>query len=179
MSISAKYARYVHQLLCSPPAATLLNTLATSTELTTIPEITSALICSHLPCSMATNKGHMRCHHLSTASTCNNHANIVLALAKFDRMYPPHKACAVQDMFCFATLTDAKLGTMYTNITGAFPARSLKNMQYFFVAYIYNLNAIIVQPMPSRTDASFFAAFSKVFANTPCLQLPTSTEPEG
>jgi hypothetical protein len=79
-------------------------------------------------------------------------------------MFPLHKACTVQDMFCFAALANATLGKMYTNITGAFPIWSFKKMQYIFVAYIYNLNAIIVQPMPSCTDSSFIAAFSKVFA---------------
>jgi hypothetical protein len=41
-SSAAKYDHYVHQLLCSPPAATLLYALATSTELTTIPGLTPA-----------------------------------------------------------------------------------------------------------------------------------------
>jgi hypothetical protein len=36
---------------------------------------------------------------------------------------------------------------MYTDLTGAFPVRSFKNMIYIFVAYIYDLNAIIVRPM--------------------------------
>jgi hypothetical protein len=36
-------------------------------------------------------------------------------------------------------------------------------MQYIFVVFIYVLNAIIVHPMPSRTDASFIAAFTEVF----------------
>jgi hypothetical protein len=67
-------------------------------------------------------------------------------------------------MFCFAALVDATSGTMYTDLTGAFPVRSFKNMQYIFVAYIYNLNAIIICPMASHTDASFIAAFTKVFA---------------
>jgi hypothetical protein len=79
-------------------------------------------------------------------------------------MFPPHKACAAQDMFCFAALTNATLGTMYTDITGAFPIWSFKNMQYTFVVYIYDLNIIIVQPMPSYTNSSFIATFSKVFA---------------
>ncbi len=65
-------------------------------------------------------------------------------------------------MFC--RLADATTGTMYTDLTGAFPGRSFKNMIYIFVAYIYDLNAIIVCPMASRTDASFIAAFTKVFA---------------
>jgi hypothetical protein len=153
-SSAAKYARYVHQLLCYPPATTLLHTLATSTKLTPIPGLTPALICSHLPCYTATDKSHMRHHRSRTASTRNkNHTNIVLARAKVDQMCPPHKACAVQDMFCFAALADAMHDMMYTDITGVFPVWSFKNMQYIFVAYIYNLNAIIVGPMPPRTDS--------------------------
>ncbi len=159
----AKCAHYVHQLLCSRLVATLLQTLATSTKLTTIPGLTPALICSHLPRSMATNKGHMCHHRLCTASTHNNHTNIVLARAKVDQMCPPHKACAVRNMFFFASLADATLGMMYTNITGAFPIWSFKNMQCIFVVYIYDLNAIILGPMPSHTDASFIAFFSEVF----------------
>jgi len=51
---------------------------------------------------------------------------------------------------------------MYTDITGAFPVRSFKSMQYIFVAYVYDLNAIIVRTMPSRTDASMVTAFTDV-----------------
>jgi hypothetical protein len=162
-SSAAKYTLYVHQLLCSSPAATLLHTFATSTELITIPGHTPALIWSHLPCSTAANKGHMHSHHLHTASTCSNHADIVLALAKVNQMCPPHEACMVQDMFCFAPLADATLSTMYNNITGAFPIQSFKNMQYIFVTYIYNINTIIMQPMPSCTDSLFITTFSEVF----------------
>jgi hypothetical protein len=36
-------------------------------------------------------------------------------------------------------------------------------MQYIFVAYVDDLNAIIVRPMPSRTDAAFITAFTDVF----------------
>ncbi len=78
-SSAAKYAHYVHQLLCFSSAATLLYAPATSTDLTTIPGFTPALICSHPPRSMATDKGHMHCHCLHTVLTGNNHADIVLA----------------------------------------------------------------------------------------------------
>ena len=79
-------------------------------------------------------------------------------------MFPQQEICAVQDVFCFATLANAITGTMYTNITGAFPVRSFKSMQYMSVAYVYDLNAIIVRTMPSRTDASMVTAFTKVIA---------------
>jgi hypothetical protein len=163
-SLAAKYARYVHQLLCSPPAATLLLALDKSTKLQTIPGLMPALIRSHLPRLSATDKGHMRCHPSNTASTQNTHTDTVLARAKVHSMFPVHKACAVQDMFYFAALADATAGTMYTDLTGAFPVRSFKNMQYICVDYIYDLNAIIFHPMASCTDASFITAFTKVFA---------------
>jgi hypothetical protein len=105
----------------------------------------------------------MRNHCSNTASTRNKHADVILARAKVNRMIPAHKACVAQDMFCFAALADATTGTMYMDLTGAFPVRSFKNMIYFFLAYIYDLNAIIVRTMASRTDTSFIAAFNKVF----------------
>jgi hypothetical protein len=69
----------------------------------------------------------------------------------------------MQEMFCFATLTNANTGTMYTNLTVAFPVRFFNNMQYIFVAYIYDLNTIIIQPMLSCTDAAMITAFTEVF----------------
>jgi hypothetical protein len=105
----------------------------------------------------------MHCHHSNTASTSNKHADVICARAKVDRMFPAHKACAAQEMFCFATLADSTTSTMYTDLTIAFPVRSFRNMIYIFIAYIYDLNVIIVRPMASCTDASFIAAFIKVF----------------
>jgi hypothetical protein len=119
-SSAAKYACYIHQCMCSPPSATLLVALDCSEELATIPRLTPALIKNHLPCSTATDKGHMRRHRSNTASTRNMQDDIVTAQAEVDRMFPQHKLCAMQDVFCFAALVNAIMGTMYTDITGAF-----------------------------------------------------------
>jgi hypothetical protein len=61
-SSTAEYARYIHQIMCFPPASTLLQGLDLSEELAAIPGITTALIKNHLPCSTATDKGHMHQH---------------------------------------------------------------------------------------------------------------------
>jgi hypothetical protein len=37
-------------------------------------------------------------------------------------------------------------------------------MQYIFVAYVYDLNAIIVCAMPTRTNAAMITAFKEVIA---------------
>ena len=161
-SSAAEYARYIHQLLCSPPVTTLLHALSKSTKLATFPGLTRALVHTHLPRSTATDKGHMRRHQANTASTRNIQADIIAARNEVNCMPVLQEACAMHDMFCFAALANANSGTMYTDLTGAFPVRSFKNMQYIFVAYIYDLNAIIVRPIPSRNDASFIAAFSDI-----------------
>ncbi len=91
----------------------------------------------------------MRQHRANTASTRNVQADIVATRAEVDWMFPAHEACTMQDVFCFAALADTNAGTMYSDLTGAFPVRSFKNMQYVFVAYVYYLNAIIVHAMPT------------------------------
>jgi hypothetical protein len=98
-------------------------------------------------------------------------SDIIATRAEVDCMFPPQEICAMQDMLCFAALADAITGTMYTDITGAFPDRSFKSMQYLFVAYIYKLNAIIVRAMPSPTNASMVQAFTR--------WLPSGTERNG
>ncbi len=67
---------------------------------------------------------------------------------------PTEEICAAHDMFCFAALTNLHTG----------PVRSFKNTQYVFVAYIYNLNAILVHAMPSKNNAAIIAAFSDIFS---------------
>jgi hypothetical protein len=75
-------------------------------------------------------------------------------------MYQPAKEiCTAHDMFCFATLVRT-----YTNLPGAFLIRSFKFMQYIFVAYIYDLNAILVCAMPSKNNAAMITAFTKILA---------------
>jgi hypothetical protein len=161
---AAEYACYVHQCLCSPPATTLLRALEKSAELKTIPGLTMALIRAHLPQSTATDKGHMQRQHANTASTRNNQADIIAACNEVDQMSPTQEACTMHNMFCFVALADANTGTMHTNLMGAFPVRLFKNMKSIFMAYVYDINAIIVRPMPSHTNPSFISAISKIFA---------------
>ena len=59
ISSTAKYACYIYQIMCSPPASTLLWALDLSEELGTIPGLTTTLIKNYLLCSAATNKGYI------------------------------------------------------------------------------------------------------------------------
>ncbi len=106
----------------------------------------------------------MRRHRQGIQSTCSKQPAILQAQNKVDHLMPTEEICAAYDMFCFAALANLHTGTMYTDLTGTFPVRSFKNMQYVFVAYIYDLNAILVRAMPSKNNAAMIAAFSDIFS---------------
>jgi hypothetical protein len=163
-SSAGKYAHCIHQALCSNPATTLIQALKHSRELATIPGFTAHLINTHLPYSIATNKGHMRRHRQGIQSTQTMQPAIIQAWRDVNSLQPDKEICAAHDMFCIATLADLNTDTMYTNLPGEFLVCSFKPMQYIFVAYLYNLNAILMHAMPSKNDAAMITTFTKILA---------------
>jgi hypothetical protein len=99
---------------------------------------------------------------------------IVQARRNVNSLQPSKEICAAHDMFCFAALANLNTGTMYTDLPGAFSVPSFKSMQYIFVAYIYDLNAILVRTMPSKNNAAMITAFTKILATlAACGYKPT------
>ena len=80
-------------------------------------------------------------------------------------MNPLQQICAAHEhnVVCYAALADATTGTIYTDLPGPFPVRSIQNMQYIFVCYVYEVNAILVRPMKSRSDACMVAAYKDIY----------------
>jgi hypothetical protein len=54
---------------------------------------------------------------------------------------------------------------MYTDLTGAFLVQLFCNMQYVLVAYIYDLNAILLRTIPSKNDGDMITAFISILAS--------------
>jgi hypothetical protein len=150
--------------LGSPPATKLIQALKLSRELATIPGLTAYLINTHLPYSTATDKGHMRCYHQGIQFTQTMQLAIIQAWRNVNSLQPDKEICAAHDMFCFAALANLNTGTMYIDLPSAFPVRSFKSIQYVFVMYIYNLNAILARAMPSKNNAAVITAFTKILA---------------
>jgi hypothetical protein len=159
-----EYACHIYQALCSPPVTTLIQALKCRRELATIPSLTVHLINTHLPYSTATDKGHTRHHRQGIRSTQTMQLAIMQARHDVDSLQPDKEICAAHDMFCFAALADLNTGTIYIDLPGTFPIRPFKFMQYIFVVYIYNLNAILVCAMPSKNNAAMITAFTKILA---------------
>ncbi len=163
-SSAGEYARYIHQALCSPPATTLIQTITRSRELATIPGLTAHFINTHLHYSTTTDKDHMRHHCQGIPSTQTMQPAIIQAWHDVDSLQPDKEICPTHDMFCFATLANLNRGTMYINLPGVFPIGYFKSMQYMFIAYIYDLNTILVHAMPSKNNAAMITAFTKILA---------------
>jgi hypothetical protein len=106
----------------------------------------------------------MQRHQQGTRSTRSLQPAILEVRRQVDKLLPTEEICAAHDIFCFATLANLNTGTMYTNLPGAFPVRSFRSMQYIFVAYIYDLNAILVRAMPSKNDGAMINAFTDTLA---------------
>ena len=124
--------------------------------------MTHELISRHLPQITADVKGRMTRIHKSVQSTRNQMQEIQEVREEVEDMNPMEEVCAVRDMYCYPILADLNTCMMYSDQTGTFPVQSYSNMQLTFVAYIYDINAIIGVPLKTRTSESMIGAFQKV-----------------
>ena len=119
----------------------------------------------HLPPSTATAKGHMHKNRKGIRSTRSNPQEAKDARMDLEDMNPPQQMCNAQEcnVTCYAALADTNTGTIHTDLPGPFPVRSVRNMQYIFVCYAYEPNAILVRPMKTRSDACMVGAYQEVY----------------
>ena len=51
---------------------------------------------------------------------------------------------------------------IYSYLPGQFPTKYSKGNQYIFVAYHYNSNVILLEPMKNGTDAEIVISYAKL-----------------
>ena len=80
-------------------------------------------------------------------------------------MIPPQQLCTAIDdeMFFCAILADQNQDTIYNDLAGWFPVCYYSGMNYILVAYICNINAILVRPMAIRCDATMIYTFKDIY----------------
>jgi hypothetical protein len=84
-------------------------------------------------------------------------------------MHVPHTNVIESDddsdgnVFVFAAFADKQNGTVYSNLTGAFPFMSLEGNVCFLVVYYYETNAIMAVPIANFTDDAILKAFRQQF----------------
>ena len=57
-------------------------------------------------------------------------------------------------------------GTIYTDLTGAFPVTSARGKKLLYIAYSYDANGILWKPMKSKNDSEMSRVFKTVYKKT-------------
>jgi hypothetical protein len=69
----------------------------------------------------------------------------------------------IANLFCFVVFTDKHTGTLYNNLTGAFPLMLLEDNVCFLVVYHYELNAILALPLSGFSNKAILKAYQQVY----------------
>ena len=71
----------------------------------------------------------------------------------------PHEDCKQNHLFLTLGYLDPKEGTIYGDLTGNFPMRSLDGMVSVFILYDWTSNAILAEPVANTKDKTLVAIF--------------------
>ena len=109
----------------------------------------------------------MHKNHKGLRSTSSTKQDITDARLDVADMNPPQQICTAHEhnvVMCYAALADTIPGTIYyTDLSGPFQVRSIRNMQYIFVCYVYEANAIPVRPTKNKRDACIVTAYHDIY----------------
>jgi hypothetical protein len=123
--------------------------------------LTAANVKKYLPKSIPTALGHLdqkRKNIQSTKNKMNNGTN-----PNTENHIADHTDEGQTTNQVFATVIDIGTGKIYTNQTGKFPVLSSQGNKYIFVLYDYDSNAIMAEPIKSRTQGELTRAYKELF----------------
>ena len=117
-------------------------------------------MCICLPIYQA--QGHIRQEYQGLRSTKTQHNN--QALVHNPDMFPPQPNLPEKTHHVVYSLATKPGETVaYTDLTGCFPYASSRGNQYIMVAYHYDANAILVQPIKDRNATSLVQAWTTLY----------------
>jgi len=176
-----KYVHFMFASFGSPAHSTLLRALRKG-YLSTLSRFTSALFSKHRPNTVATAMGHLDRRRQGLDST--SPAPVVAQSSPAPVGIPPNPVppavipqpipCTYDEAVYFSDALDDEVlatdPTVYTRLyttadfdaTGRFPVPSAGSKHAYQLVSCFNGN-IHVEPMPSRTSASYIAAYDKTF----------------
>ena len=75
-----------------------------------------------------------------------------------------YQAIDEDTMFYFPALSDNNKYAIYSNLPGRFSVQSFGGQNYNCVAYVYNINAILLWCMKIRSDICMVTAFADIYS---------------
>ena len=132
---------------CGAPVPSTWVKAVKNNNFTTWPGISQKLITKHLPSSIATAKGHMKREFQGIQSTKGSQQShdIILSLT-----------------------TESELSKAYSDLCGKFPYSSSRGNNYIFVAYHYDADATLVEPLKNRNANTIVTAWENILS---CITL--------
>ena len=137
-------ASYLYACCGSPPVSAFLRT-ARNGNLITWPGINDVASKKYLSPSIASAKGHLNQEPTNLQTTKAN-------LPQDDRdSFPPLNNPDVRTYESAAVIIPfTTTGKTYQDLTGRFPHKSSRGNEYLMVAYDFDSNAILAEPLKSR-----------------------------
>jgi hypothetical protein len=151
----AELIAFAHATLFSPTLSTLHSALAQG-FLTNFPGLNTRTLRKYPPQSIAMIKGHLdqsRKNQRSTKSTTST-----TTANEHETCFPTSNNPNTRTHSCYATIMEPT-GQIYSDQTGRFVVPSSNGNNYLMILYDYDSNAILAEPMRTRTGKSILTAF--------------------
>ena len=151
--------KYLHQACGSPVPSTWIKAIKAG-FFATWPGLTENLVKKHLPKSIATAKGHLKQEQQGIRST-QPKAAIPQDCTSSTKPVMTTDSSEVRTNWAFMLVIQFT-GQIFSDQTGRFPITSSRGNKYVMIVYDYDSNAIIAEPMKSRTASELLRAYKKL-----------------
>jgi hypothetical protein len=163
-NIKVNTIKYLHAACFSPTTETWTKAIDHG-FFQSIPVLNSRDVHRYLPKSKATVMGHLDQVRQNIRSTKKPRPNDKEVQAFDEDTNPVEETTATNTAFAsMVELDEPTDGKSYSDLTGRFPAKSEVGNLYILVLYTYDDNAILVEPLPRRSDAEQLKAYTKLLA---------------
>jgi hypothetical protein len=156
---AAELVVYSHATLFSPAISTLEQALKRG-YIRNFPGLTAKTLQRHPPRSVATAKGHLDQVRQNLHSTRVKPTD--LPPTTTDDAFPPQEMPTSECYVMAAPMPTAPAGKYYTDQTGRFPCTSSSGNNYVLIAYHYDCNCILAEPLPNHKANSIVAAHKQI-----------------
>ena len=156
----AQLVAFSHAALFSPALSTLAGALSKG-YISGLPGLTSELLRRHPPASAPMVKGHLDQTRRNQRSTKAKLPSQIAELT--DDAFPSSPPDHERTHLCYAAIMEPT-GQIYSDQTGRFIAPSSKGNNYLLIVYDYDSNAILTEPLPSRSSSAILHGYQAVHA---------------
>jgi hypothetical protein len=169
--LKATALQHIHASLFSPATQTWIKAVKNQ-HFHTWPQFTPQEISKLLPKSIATTLGHLDQQRKNVRSTKRKPRTTDREDTEgIEDSNPPQ---AAPNNTGFAGLIDFSEPSYksYSDLTGRFPLHSSHGNLYVLVLYLYDSNAILVEPLKNRSEGEQIKAYENILQRIPTEQQP-------